>query len=281
MSKFYFTKEEAQIFQFCMVPLELIENPIYSKLSSDAKLLYGLLLNRNSLSIKNDWSDSQGRIFIYFSRQEAMEKFHFSDKSASKVFKELISFDLIEEKRQGLGKPNIIYVKKFYGRSESIDKTSEDQSRKNYESESELNTKQEAKDLRPNYIDISYTDIKHTQSKNVCGNKPNKLNKPEDDDFIELSKKVNKTIDESFGQDELKKLRNKYGAERIKRVLADWHKLKENVTTTATGYFNICVKNDIKQTNKSYAKNKNETMYNFQQRNYDDEEYEKHYTKIE
>ena len=82
-------------------------------MSTDAKTLYGILLDRMGLSVKNGWLDEQGRVYIIFSVQEVMDALGCADNKATKLFRELEKFGLIERKRRGLGKPNLIYVKNF------------------------------------------------------------------------------------------------------------------------------------------------------------------------
>ena len=98
---------------FYQVPKELFTNPNYSKLSSDSKLLYSLLLDRLLLSMKNKWIDSEGKIYLIFSRKEAGELLNLSDKTITKAFKQLNEVKLIYEKRLGFKKNNIIYVGKI------------------------------------------------------------------------------------------------------------------------------------------------------------------------
>lgn len=98
---------------FYQVPKELFTNPNYSKLSSDSKLLYSLLLDRLLLSMKNKWIDSDGKIYLMFSRKEAEELLNLSDKTITKAFKQLNEVKLIYEKRLGFKKNNIIYVGKI------------------------------------------------------------------------------------------------------------------------------------------------------------------------
>ena len=71
---------------FYHIPKELFINPYYKILSSDSKLLYALLLDRLSVSMKNEWIDEDGNIFLVFSRKEAQEKLKLSDKTATKAF---------------------------------------------------------------------------------------------------------------------------------------------------------------------------------------------------
>ncbi len=82
-------------------------------MSAESKLLYGLLLDRVSLSRKNGWIDEKGRVFIIFTRVEVSETLACGEKKITKLFNELKEKQLVEEKRQGLQKPNLIYVGKF------------------------------------------------------------------------------------------------------------------------------------------------------------------------
>lgn len=76
-------------------------------------MLYGLLLDRMHLSAKNGWTDKRGRVYQFFTVKEAQEKLRFGHEKIGRLFSELEQADLILRKRQGQGKPNIIYLKKF------------------------------------------------------------------------------------------------------------------------------------------------------------------------
>ena len=90
----------------------------FKSISAEAKILYGILLDRMSLSRKNGWLDEQGRVFIIFTLEEVMEAIGCADQKATKLLNELDSkAGLIERKRQGLGKPNLIFVKNFVDNS--------------------------------------------------------------------------------------------------------------------------------------------------------------------
>lgn len=100
--------------KYYQVPQELCESPLYKyHLNSDSKLLYGFLLDRVTLSQKNHWYDNDGNIYLIFTRHEVQEKLGLSDKTVTKAFNLLAGANLIFEKRQGLGKPNLIYVGKI------------------------------------------------------------------------------------------------------------------------------------------------------------------------
>ena len=98
---------------FYQIPKELFLNPLYSNLSSDRKLLYGLLLDRLSVSMKNKWIDKYGNIYLIYSRKEAQKMLKLSDKPVTKAFKQLQEVKLIYEIRSGFRKNNIIYVGKI------------------------------------------------------------------------------------------------------------------------------------------------------------------------
>lgn len=95
---------------FYKLPKVLFSDDRYKDLSTDAKVLYSLLLDRNSLSVKNGWIDSYGRYYQYFTIKECKEKLNFGHDKIIKLFKELEINGLITRKRQGKGKPSIIYV---------------------------------------------------------------------------------------------------------------------------------------------------------------------------
>ena len=100
----YFKISDAKNFAFYKVPKALFEGK-YKSVLTDAKMLYGLLLDRMYLSVKNGWIDNQGRVYQYFTIKSAQEKLH--------LFLELETSDLILRKKQGQGKPSIIYLKQF------------------------------------------------------------------------------------------------------------------------------------------------------------------------
>ncbi len=112
----YFYGKEADTFTFYRIPKLLFTEPMFKGLSSEAKILYGLLLDRMSLSIKNGWFDEEGRAYIYFSIEDIAELLNCGKNKAVRSLQELVDdtgIGLIEKKRQGQGKSNILYVKNF------------------------------------------------------------------------------------------------------------------------------------------------------------------------
>ena len=145
---------------FYQIPKELFVNAYYKDLSSDSKLLYGLLLDRLSISLKNEWIDEEGNIFLIFSRKEAGEKLNLSAKTVTKAFKQFTEAKLIYEKRQGFRKNNIIYV----GKTNHISNTKM-MSRKIYESRNGKSTSQESENLRCNNNKYNKNNYSNTSSK--------------------------------------------------------------------------------------------------------------------
>jgi len=117
----YFYGMQADAYTFYRIPKALFSDPYFKKLSCEAKVLYGLLLDRMSLSVKNKWFDEQGRVYILFKVDDVSEHMGCCRQTAIKLFAELDSqkgIGLIEKKRLGLGKANVIYVKNFMLREE-------------------------------------------------------------------------------------------------------------------------------------------------------------------
>ena len=115
----YFTEQTAMDYAFYRVPKALIVDPAYRDTPTEAKLLYGLLLDRMGLSLHNGWMDDVGRVFLYYTVDRIREDLNCSKEKACKLLRELEQIDLIERKRQGLGLPTRIYVKRFSQRSEN------------------------------------------------------------------------------------------------------------------------------------------------------------------
>lgn len=116
MTLSYFYGKEAEQYLFYKIPKLLFTDSHFKKASVEAKVLYGLMLDRMSLSVKNQWLDIEGRAYIYYSLEDIMEALGCSNKKAISIMKELdaeTGIGLIEKKRQGQGKPTMIYVKQF------------------------------------------------------------------------------------------------------------------------------------------------------------------------
>ena len=113
----YFYGQQAEQFSFYRIPKALFTDEAFGSISTDAKLLYGILLDRMNLSAKNGWLDKEGRVYIIFTLDEVQESLGCGHGKAAKLLDELDGdTGLIERKRQGLGKPNLIFVKNFISR---------------------------------------------------------------------------------------------------------------------------------------------------------------------
>lgn len=110
----YFYGAQAEQFSFYSIPKALFTELNFRELSTDAKVLYGILLDRMSLSLKNQWLDAQNKVYIIFTVEEIMDALNCANQKATRLMVELEKqAGLIERKRQGLGRPNLIYVKNF------------------------------------------------------------------------------------------------------------------------------------------------------------------------
>ena len=194
----YYYGVEAEQFSFYRVPRLLIKDERFKGLSSDAKLLYGLMLDRMSLSMKNGWLDDENRAYIIYTIDNIREDLGCSKEKAVKVLAELDKakgIGLVEKIRRGLGKPDIIYVKNFIideGRKEpcntdvstEVGKTDFKRSEKptsrsqesrlqevgktdfsrseNLTSRGRENQLQEVGESDPNYTDYNQTEKNHT-----------------------------------------------------------------------------------------------------------------------
>ena len=177
----YFYGKEADQYSFYKIPKLLFTDEHFKKVSVEAKVLYGLMLDRMSLSVKNQWLDGEGRAYIYYSLEDIMDALGCSNKKAITIIKELdaeAGIGLIEKKRQGQGKPTMIYVKQFVIRDvqECKNYTSEEKPTipevkklhvlkcKNDTSRSEEITCLEVKKIHTNKNNINNTELSNTES---------------------------------------------------------------------------------------------------------------------
>ena len=109
----YFYGQAGELFSFFRIPKALFQEQRFQDLSTDAKTLYGILLDLMSLSVKNEWFDKKGRVFIIFTIEDVKRTLRCADNKATRLLRELEKFGLIERKRRGQGKPCLVYVKNF------------------------------------------------------------------------------------------------------------------------------------------------------------------------
>ena len=177
----YFYGKEADQYSFYKIPKLLFTDEHFKKVSVEAKVLYGLMLDRMSIYEKNQWLDGEGRAYIYYSLEDIMDALGCSNKKAITIMKELdaeAGIGLIEKKRQGQGKPTMIYVKQFVIQDvqECKNYTSEEKPTipevkklhvlkcKNDTSRSEEITCLEVKKIHTNKNNINNTELSNTES---------------------------------------------------------------------------------------------------------------------
>ena len=151
----YYYGHEAEQFSFYRIPKLLIKDKRFSGISSDAKMLYGLMLDRMQLSVKNEWIDDENRVYIIYTVEQIMEDLCCCKEKAIKILSELSSqkgIGLIDKVRRGLGKPDIIYVKNFVLAEEEKD-------------ESDVNS--EVGKSNPINTNINYTDMNYNNHNEI------------------------------------------------------------------------------------------------------------------
>lgn len=173
----YLRGDETTQFSFFRVPSQLVSHPRFKGLSADAKLLYGMLLNRMNLSAKNGWHDETGRVYIYYTVKEVCEAIGCGRNKAMRLLAELDTekgIGLIERVKQGQGRPDRIFVKQITVREDTEtpgqdpdapilqDDFSDVQRSENPTSSSRKNRPLEVSKVNPSYIEKNQTDFIHT-----------------------------------------------------------------------------------------------------------------------
>ena len=161
----YFYGSQAESYSFIRVPRLLMKGKEFRELSTDAKLLYSLLLDCMSLSVRNGWLDEAGRVYIYYTVEEIQNDLNCGHGKACKLLAELDTvkgIGLIERKKQGQGKPTKIFVKQF-AESEGHERKAEDYTPEKGKSAKrktgvQASTKPEGNYTDPNHTENSYTD---------------------------------------------------------------------------------------------------------------------------
>ena len=166
----YFYGTEADQFSFYRIPKALFTDSYFKDLSSDAKILYGLMLDRMSLSIKNQWFDDKNRAYIYFSIEDIMELLNCGRNKAIKSMRELddeTGIGLIEKRRQGFGKVNVIYVKTFM--PEKTDEKKFDEELQKFKKQTSVENEEPAEVyiLNSNNTNLSDTEMIDNKSNHI------------------------------------------------------------------------------------------------------------------
>ena len=163
----YFYGAQADQFSFIRIPTVLFSQEQFKNISPEAKVLYGILLKRMDLSAKNGWFDDQGRVYIICTLEEIMETLNCGNQKAGKLMDELEGkIGLIERKRQGLGKPNLIYVKNFICPVDKVDNSAPSHFLKceNHTSGDVKITLQEVRKSHGSNTDNNDTDNRYTEN---------------------------------------------------------------------------------------------------------------------
>ena len=168
----YFYVEQSESYSFYRIPKMLFTEEIFEALSTDAKVLYGLLLDRISLSRENGWMDDAGRVYVYYTIKSVKKSMCCANTKACGLLRELDEFGLIERKKQGLGKPTIIYVKDFtrFRKAELLD-----------------SEKQNSVILHTGTLDNRKSERNKTEKNNTESNKTNPILSGVDKDMDERS----------------------------------------------------------------------------------------------
>lgn len=271
--------------KFYQIPQELFVNSLYKdKLNSDSKILYAFLIDRLSLSQKNNWRDSENNVYLIFTRQEVQDKLGLSEKTVIKAFKQLSEVKLIADKRQGLGKPNLIYVGKIIHEENPEQENLQLQNCKNYRSGTVNITAQELENLQTINTNNIKTDIINTDSINPKSDEEITLNEIKDkcklNEFTAEDKTIlEDVIDGLYYKDSLKvgqvTITHFKILEKLKLIV------KENLTQlldilknvpniqNAKNYLMICLYNNLGNTH-IFAQNKKENTTSYNGRNYED-----------
>lgn len=271
--------------KFYQIPQELFVNSLYKeKLNSDSKILYAFLIDRLSLSQKNNWKDSDNNVYLIFTRQEVQDKLNLSEKTVIKAFKQLSDVKLIADKRQGLGKPNLIYVGKIKHEENPEQENLQLQNCKNYRSGTVNITGQELENLQTINTNNIKTDIINTDSINPKSDEELTLNEIKDkcklNEFTVEDKTIlEDVIDGLYYKDNLKvgqvTVTHLKIMEKLKLIV------KENLTQlldilknipniqNAKNYLMICLYNNLGNTH-IFAQKKKENTTSYNGRNYED-----------
>ena len=236
MFDFYY-KKNAEQFVFYRIPKLLFTSDKFKRMSTDSKVLYGLMLDRMGVSSKNNWFDEEERVYIYFTVENAMDLLNCGTEKATKLFKELESYGLILKKRQGFGKPAKIYVMNFIQSSQNrnndtfenrnsiISEIENNDFRKSKCNKNNINNNNKSKN---NTYIVQNEDFAHSESK---ANEKKRIQKKEAEELFERVWKLYPNKKGKGAVSTTAKLRLlKVGEEQLKRAmqryLNDWQKEK-------------------------------------------------------
>lgn len=225
--------------RFIKIPMAFVESRYYSKFSTEGKYLYGILYNRFQLSVKNGWVDNKNCVYLIYTVEDLCKILGFGRNKVIKLKKELVKYGLLEEVRQGLNKPNLLYLQNVETKESLLNSDFEEQknspepaeiaevSKSNFQtsqnqtSRSLKNKLQEVSNLNSNKTDSNKTDSNKTEiilSEDEEEKAPQKSDRKNQD---QLSRKVEKVT--------------KYDKEYIWELVYD-QLLKENFSKTTSEF---------------------------------------------
>ena len=194
----YYYGNEAEQYSFFRIPKTLFTDLNFKKLSVEAKILYGILLDRMSLSIKNKWLDEENKVYIIYTIEEIMEVLNWGRNKSVKVMKEIEEIGLLEKKRLGLGKPNLLYVKNFiYAENNKTTEVSKANLKK---FKKQTSGSLENKPQEVSKEDSNNTNINNTETNNTDFNNTTPISPLE-----KLGEKSKKTLEEEELKETIKK----------------------------------------------------------------------------
>lgn len=194
----YYYGNEAEQYSFFRIPKTLFTDLNFKKLSVEAKILYGILLDRMSLSIKNKWLDEENKVYIIYTIEEIMEVLNWGRNKSVKVMKEIEEIGLLEKKRLGLGKPNLLYVKNFIYTENN--KTTEVSKANLKKFKKQTSGSLENKSQEVSKEDSNNTNINNTETNNTDFNNTTPISPLE-----KLGEKSKKTLEEEELKETIKK----------------------------------------------------------------------------
>lgn len=207
---------------FFQLPKSIHYNEKYLKMSVEAKYLYMLMYDRNKISITNNWVDDNGDIYIYFSIENICKELNIKDQKAQKLKKELMNHELIKEVRQGLNKPNKIYVQVCDSNTDET-RTSEN----HYSGIVKITNQEQWKSLSNNN-NINNNKNNNIYSQNESDDKhlvsEGDSKKQLEQDIEEIRKHYKGTKTKAVAVKKLPKLIKDYGKEQLIRAIERYNK---------------------------------------------------------
>lgn len=161
----FYSKADLENMSFIKFPTALFEDPEYRKINDSAKILYAYMYDMLSLSIKNNWVDDAGRVYIKFSIKTMMEKLGWGNKKCGKMMEILEQVGLIARVR-----PNRLSTYRIYVRKISSTRCQSDTSR------DVKTTSHEMSKRHTNHTNYNHTDFSSLDSTKKTGKKKKQFN---------------------------------------------------------------------------------------------------------